>query len=302
VPTGIVEYDAKGEDKQNVIKFNPDMNLEITPSISRIMREMRGDWVWADPEFEIDPKTGNKKQLASSGHLKSIGELHFSNGEQKEKAFCYGPGGDVIEYNRTVERGGMLRTTEETGAAKGSAEQSSRVEISNQNLTTVLLGRDDKGELVTPAPAVRKYIPSGTMRKGTSLTADQSRAMIADAIANTKVMPSVTYLPKGLPMGTAKASNCFIGMKPKPSGKGGASIRWVDFFMAGQDRKEWLAVIGELDETTHKVIETALEAGSYAEVGVAMGQSKSYARTKGGKMLLKAANDNLAEIIRKSAA
>lgn len=299
-PRGIVEYDMGGEGRGNVVRLYPDLNLEVVPSIEKIIEAMRGEWVWAEPEVHTyGKKKGQPK--ATTGPLQSIGDLVFSNGSQTEKAYTRGPDGDVISYNRNMERGAMLRSSEETGAVKGGGKQSSAVELSNQLLTHMLLGKDAAGNRIEPAPTVRKYIRSGKMTKGKSLTAEASRALIAEAIANTPVMPQVKKCPPGLPMGTAKASNCFIGMRPQPSGKSGASIGWVDFFIAGQERREWLAVLGEIDETTQTVLETALHAGSYAEVGLAAGQSLSYARTKGGKLALKAANDNLDAVIKKVA-
>jgi hypothetical protein len=67
------------------------------------------------------------------------------------------------------------------------------------------------------------YVTGGTMRRGKRFTAGQSRAMLAAAIANTAVMPPVTYLPPGLPCGSRDVAGGFLCVQRQPRYKGGAS-------------------------------------------------------------------------------
>jgi hypothetical protein len=204
-----------------------------------------------------------------------------------------GPDGKVGAYLCQMTIGAMLGATEESGAPRGADEASGVAVISNLHLTRLLLRRDEKGELIEPPPAPHQFIPKGEMQPRATCTKEETRELIAQAIANTPVMPPVTKCPPGIASGTEKYSDQFVGMKPKASGKGGA-ISWVDFYTAGRDRAEWLAVLDELDAGDKAVLEAALSAENLAEVGEAAGQSREYARRKGGKMVLVAANDNLA--------
>jgi hypothetical protein len=293
-PAGVVEIEeTDGEDGPAVPLYNVELELEITPSTKQILKAMRGDWTWYEPDPE-DPELGTPTE--------SIGGLHFSNGEKRERMLKTGPDGKVATYLCKMPDGAMLGASEKVGAPKGGANQSSeQVTISNRNLTHLVMKRDDKGELLNPPPEPRKFITGGKVCRGKSLTAKESRVMIDEAIVNTKVMPAVTICPPGIASGTAKYSDQFIGMKPKASGKSGA-IGWVDIYAAGKQREEWLATLDELDDGDKQALEAALSADNYAEVGEAVGQSSEYARRKGGRLVLVAANDNLAEIIQRVAA
>lgn len=254
--------------------------LKITPSVEQVVREMAGQWVWSEPE--VAPAG---KQLATTGPLASIGNLKFSDGKKTEKAYMRGPDGDTIQYDRRMPRGAMLGTTEslvEPSGANGSIKIGNSVFSQRFKLDN------------------HQYIPSKTRRRGRSYTSDESRDLLATAIANTSVMPTVTICPTGMAAGTAQYSDQFIGMKIGSTGKGGAPS-WVDIFTAGQEHEAERKAHDEMSMKDKTVFAAAMVAQTFEEVGVAAGQSPLYAKYRGGgKRAIIAANDNYAINLQKS--
>jgi len=254
--------------------------LKITPSIEEIQRSVIGAWVWGDQEFDgkTDPVTNEPIPLASTGPLKSIGKLHFSDGKKTEKALMRGPDGDVIQYDRRMPRGAMLGTTESLTEDAGGATAS--ITIGNATLC----------ERMGVAP--HDYIPGRSRRRGKSYTADESKELIAKAVANTHEMPPVTVCPPGLASGTAQFSDQFIGMKIGSTGGGnGGQAHWTDLYVAGEEHAAERRAFEEISLSDKSVFAAAASAGSFADISP--GGSKQGA-IKRGKRLLLAANDNLA--------
>lgn len=282
-PSGIVEVYEDGDEDHPERLYHQELDIEVRPSTREILRAMRGDWEWyapaPDKEYEGEP-------------VKEIGSLKFSNGKLRER-MDKTVDGKLATYLCAMPTGAILGVSEKNGGPKGGGQAPEQTSISNTNLTLTLLRRDAGGSLLDPPPVARTFIKKGDVRGDIDLTPAESRAFIAQAIANTPVMPPVTVCPPGIASGTEMYSDQFIGMKPKPSGKSSA-IGWVDFYTAGRDRAEWLAALDDLDEATRQTLDAALSAKNYADVGTAAGQSPEYARRKGGKLALVAANDNLA--------
>ncbi|UXN70911.1 hypothetical protein N8A98_06910 [Devosia neptuniae] len=265
IPDGTFDGDDEPE------AMAEDLLLEITPSIAKIMHEV---------------KVGAVKRVGGkNGAIIEIGKLKFSDGTQTEQAMVNGATG--VELKKVVMRpGAMLGTTEKLGGSHGGTG-AAVVTISNAALS---------GRLCVPH---RAYIPTiRDRRKGKSFTAEQSRANLAKAISNTPVLPPVTFCPPGLASGTARYSDQFIGMKIGSSGKGGAPS-WTDEFMAMRDHADWQAAIRDAEPQHLAVIKSAMSAKAIAELG-----DKGHRRTmeRQGWRKLAAANDNLAENKRKFAA
>lgn len=239
--------------------------LKVTPSIEEIMRNMAKEWVWKE------------------GRLVSIGSLKFADGKtHHEKVWSRVEAGVVKLVSRRMPQGAMLGCTESLTEDAGS--QSMNITIGNATLLRNHFPKTGSGEAIP----YRDYIPSGVRRKGRSFTAAQSRALIAEAIANTSVMPPVTKCPPGMANGTAQHSDQFIGMKIGSTGKGGL-IHWVDLFVAGEDHRAWIAAVESLDGSDRDTLDLTLTADSMA----AMGKS-GHRRTRERQAVkrLKAANDN----------
>lgn len=244
--------------------------LRVTPTIEEIMRATRGDWVWDE-----------------EGRLVAIGHLRFSTGTQTEKAYMRGPDGDVVQYYRHMPIGAMLGCREQLTDDAGG--QPSPPAVSNEELARRM------------GVQHRLYQRGTTRRPGKSYTAEQSRVLLGDAIANTKRMPPVTKCPPGIASGTARYSDQFIATKIVSSGHG-ALIQWQDLYSAGVDYAEYRKAHDALSTKDRKVLDKAMTAGSFAEIGTAAGQSMEYARRKGGRRALVAANDNLASAVKKLSA
>jgi hypothetical protein len=260
--------------------------LKVTPSIEEIARNMREDWAWHPPEpsGRNDPKTGEPLNKASTGPLKSIGRLKFSNGTQHEPVLIRGDDGKVERRLMPVRRNAMLGCTETLTDEAGG--QGGAVTISN----AVFCERMGVER--------RDFTPSGKRRPGKSFSPAQSRRMIDEAIANTLVLPSVTKCPPGVASGTAQYSEQFIGMKIGSTGKGGL-IHWVDLYTAGLEHEAWVAAAGSLGEKDRAVLDAAMAAGALADIDP--GGSDRGARKRGRRALI-AANDNLAEYLKNFAA
>lgn len=248
-----------------------DLLLEITPSIAKIMHEVKVGVV--------------KRKGGKNGAIVEIGKLKFSDGTQTEQAMVNGATG--VEVKKVVMRAGsMLGTTEKLGGSHGGTGGAS-VTIGNAVLSE-RFGVDHRPY----TPAIRNR------RKGKSITAQQSRELIDQAIANTPALPPVTICPPGVASGTAQYSDQFIGMKIGSTGKGGAPS-WTDEFMAMRDYQDWQAAVRDAEPQHIAVITSAMSAKAIVELG-----DKGHRRTmeRQGWRKLTAANDNLAENKRKFAA
>lgn len=265
------------------VDFSFERHLRMTPSVQEIMRQVKdGLVVRGEPvavREGLDPP--------SLGPIVSIGRLRFSDGTQTERAYTTGPDGDLIQYDRRMECGAMLHTREEVEAQLGGRGFTD-VDLENSNSYYAHL-------LGTP-PA--RYIKGKARRKGKSLTAEQSRANLDQAIANTKVMPPIKKLPPGLPCGSKRVGDCFVGHLKSGGGNGG-SVAWEDIGQTIENASVWKAVRKALKSKDLAAIDAAMAATNIGDIGVAVGQSREYARRKGGKAALLAANDNLASAIKK---
>lgn len=73
----------------------------------------------------------------------------------------------------------------------------------------------------------------------------------------------------------------------------GGSMAWQDIVSEKEGRNDFFRWVEELKAEDRKALEAAGTAKTFTDVGVALGQSTEYARRKGGRKALIAANDNL---------
>lgn len=259
-------------DPEEVIDYRFERHLRMTPSVQEIVRQVQ-----AGPVERND-----------AGQIVTIGRLKFSDGTHTERAQKRGVDGDVVDYDRPMPVGAMLNTREKGEAPMGGIGYR-KAELDNSNLYFA-------ASLGTLPP---RFVKSTKRRNGPSLTADESRALIAEAIANTKVMPEVTRLPPGLPCASRRISECFNGMQLAANGESGA-IQWQDVSVTIENAAVWKKVLKALGDKDVAALDAAMSARTLADVGEAVGQTKKYATyNQGGKRALIAANDNLAAAIKK---
>lgn len=217
-----------------------------------------------------------------------IGKLRFSNGKDTERAYAYGPDGNVVMYDARLPVGAILNTSETQervlgGGNKGQAQSNAYfTEIFPSNLP-------NKAQKAARHPYVK-------------VSKDQTRADLQEAYENTPVLPTVTKCPPGMPWQPSTVRDMFLGIKKSAKGDSGATM-WQDISTAMVEKEIWEETLSELSKRDVAALDASLTARNLEEVGVAVGQSPIYANKKsGGRKALLAANDNLANAIKKLSA
>lgn len=264
---------ANDNNPDEIEDLKHDRKRLVTPSVAEIMKNV------ATGEVERN----------EAGQVIRIGKLRFSDGTQTEKALRLTIDGGVEEYAARMPAGAMLGSRDKVDVALGGDDNPQEVTESNQYFADML---DTKKA---------RYL-TGKKHKGprVRMTADEARAELAMAYANTD-MSKVTFTrcPDGLPCGSAKIADSFLGMQ-KTTCAGGGSMMWQDIVTAMADRKEWFDAVDELKPKDREVLEAAKTAKTYEDVGISIGQTPKYAKYNGGgKRALIAANDNLMAAITK---
>ena|GEM_PF-4209278 len=271
-------------------RVNPspeDRRMEIHPSIARIMREVRtGAVVRAQPR----PVRRNLRQPAL-GPIVAIGNLKFSDGTARQMVTRKTDRG--IETKAESAPAGTMLGCKEAAKGRHGGDGSAVASLSNTRTTALFFGKDE----VTKRPINwRPFIPRNPdilpkAKDRKDLTPAQSRALIEEAVRNTKVIPAVKKCPPGVATGCARFSDQFVGLVSGSTGKGGAP-NWVDHYSALRDHEDFVAAVSSISSQDKQVLDAALTARNFAEVGHAVGQGKEYARRQGGRRALIAANDN----------
>ncbi|MGX9144995.1 hypothetical protein [Mesorhizobium sp. 128a] len=215
-----------------------------------------------------------------------IGSLRFSDGTQTEKGFARGIDGKPIMKDLTMPVGAMLRTKDQQERMLGgSGVSNAYVEQSNLYFAQ-LLGA------IEP-----RYVKGTKRRQGRSYSAEEARTTLAEAYANTPALPPVKRYRKGLPCGSKRVAESFLGMQKGGKGESG-SVAWQDVAAHIANREVWEATLAMLSDADTKVLDRALTASSLADLGDG-GHRRT--RERQGRRKLQAANDNLAEALRMAA-
>ncbi|NGO63941.1 hypothetical protein G6N76_09660 [Rhizobium daejeonense] len=266
---------ANENNPEDVAELKTERLWNISPSVEEMMRQ-----VHAGPVHRNDV-----------GQIVRIGRLRFSDGTQTEQAMKVTIDGKVVTFQDRMPTGAMLGTVDKERAQRGGNENPQELTDSNDYFAEMLKTR--KGRYVT---ASRKRQPRQQISR------EEAKRILAEAYAKAgDVSKLITRYPDGLPCGSQKVADSFIGMR-KTTCAGGGSMAWQDIVTAKADQKEWFDALDALKATDREVLEAARTATNYADIGMSIGQSSEYARRKGGKRVLKAANDNLMAIIGKISA
>lgn len=259
-------------DPEETEDFSFERNLLVTPSVQEIAKQVR---------------TGDIERN-EHGQIVRIGKLRFSDGTQTEKAFTTGPDGNIIKMDARMPVGAMLGTTEKVKEQSGGkGYTTAQLEQSNLFFATML-------GTIEP-----RYVKRTKRRNGPSLNAEQSRIELAKAIANTDVMPLVKRYKTGLPCGGQRVADSFLGMQKGKKGESGA-IAWEDIATHKVNREIWDETIAALSTEDTETLNTAMKGKTLREIGEAHGFVGKRAERM-GKKILRAANDNLAAALKKSA-
>ncbi|MBZ9888111.1 hypothetical protein LB559_09180 [Mesorhizobium sp. BR1-1-3] len=251
---------------EEIVDYGFERHLRITPSVEEIMRHVA-----------TGPEARNE-----DGAVVAIGRLRFSDGNQTEKAYCYGPEGKLIQYDAPMPLGAMLGTRDKPdGQLGGAGFKLSDVERSNNGLAALL---------DTDYPI---YVKGTTRKNGPGYSRNESVEILAAAYANTPVLPTVKHYPPGLPCGSTRPYEAFVGIAKGKKGESGA-IAWEDVASSMVSREIWDATLRFLADEDIATLDTAMTAKNMREIGEAHGFVGKRAERM-GKQILSAANDNLAE-------
>ena len=260
-------------DPAEIADYGFERHLRITPSVEEIMRQV----------------DANPPERNDTGQIVRIGKLRFSDGNQTERAYTHGADGKLIQYDAPMPVGAMLGTRDKAETQLGGRG------YSNEDL---LRSNDHFAELLgTIAP---RYVKGTKRRNGKSYTADESRAMLAEAYANTPTLPPVKRYAPGLPCASQRIADCFVGMQKGKKGESGA-IAWEDIAMSKVNKEIWDAALAYMTKGDTKTLDAAMSARNTYSIGSDHGYSGRSA-WRNGKRALLAATDNLREALKLSAA
>lgn len=204
-----------------------------------------------------------------------IGKLRFSDGTQTER-------GHKLVLEKVVEAqidmpvGAMLGGRERSTRDKGGEEDCSG---SNAHYRWMVDGRT-----ATP-PKLR---PKKQEREKT--TKAQDRQALADAYANTPVMPEIKRYPDGFPASPTNLRQLFIGGRKGKNGESGSQA-WEDIYSEKQERDRFQRGLDAMQDAHVRVLTEAMSAKRLAELGETRGYKGRHA-IDAGRRLLRAANDN----------
>ena len=278
---------ANDNDPEEVSDLKHDRKRLVTPSVAEIMRNVKtGEIERSEATTEMSTYDGiEHKTHIVNGPIIRIGRIRFSDGTQTEKAFRFTIDGKLEGYSARMPTGAMLRCRDKVDVALGGDENPQEVSDSNEYFA-VMLG--------TRKP---RYI-TGRRHKGEriKINHDEAKAELAKAYANTD-MSKVTFTkcPDGLPCGSVKIADSFLGMQ-KTTCAGGGSVMWQDIVSQREERQEWLSAVGKMADEHFKILTLAVKSSSLKQIGEARGFKGQYA-IEAGKRLLVAANDNLADAL-----
>lgn len=284
---------ANDNEPEVVAEMRTERRIQILPTVEEIMRQVAsGDIERGEPTEMTIVKDGKTKSVKVPGPILRIGKLRFSNGSQITRGHKIGPDGGAIGTELRMPVGAMFGGGERETRALGGDENPQEVNASNRYFEE-MFGVAGKKRVTG-----RKNIP----RTGDVSHADRMR-MLADAYANTPILPPITNCPPGLPTAGTRIADSFLGMQKAGKGDTG-STSWEGIATALVDREIWAQAMDELSERDRQTLDAVVHgrARTYEEVGLCLGQAKEYARRKGGKLAVEAANDNLASSLNKFAA
>jgi len=281
-------------------------NWSVTPANDNNPEDLDGlkvDHLWdisPSPEEIMKQVNNNPEEKNERGQTVKWGTLRFSDGGQTEQGFKMTIDNKVVVCNFVVPPGGMLGTTDKERAQRGGDDDSGEVTKSNQHFG----GKENK---LSPAGMFKARFAKGIKRikrkeRTGPRTKAEERQWLNDAIAGTAVMPTVTKCEDGFPYGPANLAHLFPGLVKTATG-GGGSQSWEDIHSERESRMEFFKWVESLPSEHKTALEAAKSAKTFADVGVAVGQSRTYAdKRSGGRKALLAANDNLMAAIDKFSA
>lgn len=260
--TNFAVVPANDNNPEDIEGMKVERRWRMKPSVEEIMRQV----------------TSHPEEKNEQGQTIRIGSLRFSDGTQTEQAFKLTIDGKVVAFQARMPAGALLGTKDAAESQLGGEEDSQHVTASNKYFA----------EMLDTLP--HRYRAGGKRKRGANTSHEDAKRELAEAYANTD-MSKVTFTryPDGLPCGSAKVADSFLGMQKGKKGESG-SVMWQDIVSAKADRDIWAATVASLSESDRAVLDAASTARSFEELG---GNAPKRSAIRRGKKALMAANDNI---------
>ncbi|MGX5723306.1 hypothetical protein [Shinella zoogloeoides] len=213
-----------------------------------------------------------------------IGRLRFSDGTQAERGEKLSMG-QVVSAQVHMPVGAMLGCREKATRDKGSVQDPVELACTFD----FFAGKNDPPGLFKAQAAGRLKKKARCKHTGPK-SKEEARQWLADAIANTPVMPAVNKCPDGFPAGPKNLAHLFPGLVKVATGSSGSQA-WEGIASEFEDRNEWHRVVQKMKDEHVEILTRASNAKSLRELGEIRGYTGKYA-IEAGRRLLIAANDN----------
>lgn len=223
----------------------------------------------------VDEAGNSQTVITMHRTIVRIGKLRFSDGSQTEKGHKLVMD-KVVDAQIEMPVGALLGTRERSKRDKGGEEDCSG---SNAHYRWMVDGRT-----ATP-PKLR---PKKQEREKT--TKAQDRQALADAYANTPVMPEIKRYPDGFPASPTNLRQLFIGGRKGKKGESGSQA-WEDIYTEKENREKFQRGLDAMQDAHVRLLTEAVSAKSLSELGEKRGYKGRHA-IDAGRRLLRAANDN----------
>lgn len=254
----------------------------------RASREVHGIVTGGDVEYGWHVTNHNDengdRQEKKHRTITRIGRLRFSDGTQKERADKLSMG-QVVSASVEMPVGAMLGCREKATRDKGAVQDPVELACTFDFFG----GKNDPPGLFDAQSAGRVKKKPRSQRTGPK-TKEEARKWLADAVANTPVMPAVNKCPDGFPAGPKNLAHLFPGLVKVATGSSGSQA-WEGIASEFEDRNELHRVLQKMKEEHVEILTRVSNAKSLQELGEIRGYSGKYA-IEAGRRLLIAANDN----------
>ncbi|KSV79580.1 hypothetical protein [Ensifer adhaerens] len=268
------EQELKNSYAKVVVRYRsePMMLTGGRHEAQRDSREIHAIPVAGDFEYgtHVDEDGGEHKVIVR------ISKLRFSDGSQTEK-------GQKLVMDKVVDAQiempvhAMLGTREKSKRDKGGIEDATG---SNAHYRWMVgAARAAKPPKLRPRKQEREVT-----------TKSQDRQMLADAYANTAVLPTVLKCPDGFPASPTNLRQLFIAGRKGKNGESGSQA-WEDIYTEKENREKFQRGLDAMQDEHVRVLTEAMTAKSLAELGETRGYKGRHA-IDAGRRLLRAANDN----------
>jgi hypothetical protein len=275
--------DGFGNERE--VQYEPSIQL-ISEAITKIASRERSEPSMLNPrnnrEIHAIPTGGSVEYGCYADDdgekqkcIVRIGSLRFSDGAQKERGqkLVFG---EAVDADIRMPVGAMLGCREKSARDKGTEIDETG---SNAHYRWMVKGKTAKQQK-------RKTLP----KERIVMSKVEARAMLAEAINNTPVMPDVTKGHDGFPYGPTALRQLFIAGRKGKNGETGSQA-WEDIAVESENKRQFEIALDSMLESDVKILSDAMNAKSLAQLGEARGYKGRHA-VDAGRSLLRAANDN----------